>query len=367
MKVTVTGTRGIPNIMGGVETHCEELCPRLASMGVDVTVVRRASYANDSLSEWKGVKIKDIPSPKKKAFEAIVHTFRAINYAASIKSDIVHINAVGPALLTPYAKMRGLKVVFTHHGPDYDREKWGRAAKMMLRLGERMGVKYADDIIVISDVIRNIIKDKYGRTDRVHLIYNGVPAPDVCDYPEYFNELGIEPGKYVLGMCRFVPEKRLHDLVESCKGIEGYKLVLAGDADFEDEYSRKLKADAIASGAVLTGFIRGRKLHSLLSHAACYVLPSSHEGLPIALLEAMSYGRKVLVSDIPANLEVGLPKYNYFHCGDVSDLRKRLIAQLETIEVPQYDMTKYNWDTIATQVKKVYEKGINHRNYRSGR
>lgn len=355
MKVVVTGTRGIPNVMGGVETHCEELCPRLAAAGVDVTVVRRSNYVSDGLAEWKGVKLKDIPAPRKKAFEAIVHTWRAINFAARQHADIVHINAVGPALLAPYAKMRGLKVVFTHHGPDYDREKWGRAAKTMLRLGERMGVKHADEVIVISDVIRNIIREKHGRTERVHLIYNGVPAPDVCDYPEYFSELEIEPGKYVLGMCRFVPEKRLQDLVEACKGLQGYKLVLAGDTDFEDDYSRKLKADAKEAGAVLTGFIRGRKLHSLLSHAACYVLPSSHEGLPIALLEAMSYGCKVLVSNIPANLEIGLPEENYFRCGNVSQLRSRLDALLSAGTAPQYDMTKYDWDRIAGQVKQVYE------------
>ena len=357
MKVVVTGTRGIPNIMGGVETHCEELCPRLAAMGIDVTVVRRKSYANDSLTEWKGVKIKDIPAPKKKAFEAIVHTLRAVDYAARHHADIIHINAIGPALAVPYAKLRGLKVVFTHHGPDYDREKWGRLAKFMLRLGERNGVRYADDVIVISDVIRNIVKEKYGRTERVHLIYNGVPEPEVCDYPEYFSELGIEPGKYVLGMCRFVPEKRLHDLVEAFKGIEGYKLVLAGDTDFEDDYSRGLKADATGAGAVLTGFVRGRKLHSLLSHAACYVLPSSHEGLPIALLEAMSYGRKVLVSDIPANLEVGLGPDCYFHCGDVADLNSKLKARLADSSTPVYDMSKYNWDVIAGQFKEVLSNG----------
>ena len=354
MKVVVTGTRGIPNVMGGVETHCEELCPRLARLGADVTVVRRQSYVSDGLTEWNGVHLKDIASPKKKAFEAIVHTFRAINYAASVHADIVHINAVGPAILVPYAKLRGLKVVFTHHGPDYDREKWGRAAKMMLRFGERMGCKYADQVIVISDVIRNIVKSKYGRTEGVHLIYNGVPAPDLCDYPEYFSELGIEKGKYVLGMCRFVPEKRLHDLVQAFKGIDGYKLVLAGDTDFEDDYSRKLKEDARAAGAVLTGFIRGRKLHSLLSHAALYVLPSSHEGLPIALLEAMSYSRKVLVSDIPANLEVGLPGDNYFRCSDVDDLRKGLLRQLSSETAPEYDMSKYDWDRIARQVIEVY-------------
>ena len=355
MKVVITGTRGIPNVMGGVETCCEELSPRLAARGVDLTVVRRSNYVHDGLASWEGVKLKDIPAPKKKAFEAAVHTFRAVNFAAREHADIVHINAVGPALLVPYAKLRGLRVVFTHHGPDYEREKWGWAAKKMLRLGERMGVRYADAVTVISEVIRSIVKDRYGRTQRVYLIHNGVPEPDICEAPEYFAELGVEPGKYVLGMCRFVPEKRLHDLVAACEGLAGYKLVLAGDTDFEDTYSRKLKADALASGVVLTGFIRGRKLHSLLSHAACFVLPSSHEGLPIALLEAMSYRRKVLVSDIPANLEVGLSPANYFPCGDVAQLRSRLEALLADSSPVSYDMSAYNWDHIAGRYLQVYE------------
>ena len=247
MKIVVTGTRGIPNIMGGVETHCEELFPRIAKRGFDVTVIRRTNYVKDDLKEWKGVNLVNIDSPKKKSFEAIIHTFRAINEAKRLKADILHIHAIGPALLVPYAKMLGMKVVFTHHGPDYDRDKWGFAAKTMLKLGERMGCMFADEVIVISDVIRNLIKRKYNRTNHVHLIYNGVSQPEICDYPEYFNELGIEKGKYILGMCRFVPEKNLHHLVEAFTKIksrneaEDIKLVLAGDTDFEDDYSRNLK------------------------------------------------------------------------------------------------------------------------------
>ena len=138
MKIVVTGTRGIPHIMGGVETHCEELFPRIAEKGHDTTVIRRSSYVQDDLKEWKGVKLVNVQSPEKKSFEAIVHTFRAINQAMKLGADVLHIHAIGPALLTPYAKLRGMKVVFTHHGPDYDRDKWGFAAKTMLKLGERM-------------------------------------------------------------------------------------------------------------------------------------------------------------------------------------------------------------------------------------
>lgn len=368
MRIVVTGTRGIPNIMGGVETHCEELFPRIAERGFDVTVIRRSGYAHDGLKEWRGVKLVDVESPKKKSFEAIIHTFRAINRAKRLGADILHIHAIGPALLVSYAKILGMKVVFTHHGPDYDRDKWGFAAKTMLKLGERMGCMFADEVIVISDVIRNLIKRKYGRTQHVHLIYNGVSQPERCDYPEYFQELGIEKGNYILGMCRFVPEKNLHHLVEAFdrmkneelrmkNGASDIKLVLAGDTDFEDDYSRNLKEMARKNGVVLTGFIKGRKLHSLLTNCRCYCLPSSHEGLPIALLEAMSYGVKVIVSDIPANKEVGLPDSDYFPVGNVDALAKKLTAVIsQPLQHFDYDMTKYDWDKIADQVVKVYLK-----------
>lgn len=361
MKIVVTGTRGIPNIMGGVETHCEELFPRIAKRGFDVTVIRRTDYVKDDLKEWKGVKLVNIDSPKKKSFEAIIHTFRAINEAKRLKADILHIHAIGPALLVPYAKMLGMKVVFTHHGPDYDRDKWGFAAKTMLKLGERMGCMFADEVIVISDVIRNLIKRKYNRTSHVHLIYNGVSQPEICDYPEYFNELGIEKGKYILGMCRFVPEKNLHHLVEaftkvkSRNEVEDIKLVLAGDTDFEDDYSRRLREMARKNGVVLTGFIKGKKLHSLLTNCLCYCLPSSHEGLPIALLEAMSYGVKVIVSDIPANKEVGLPESDYFPVGNVDALTEKLKTVVnQPLQHIDYDMKKYDWEKIADQVRDVY-------------
>lgn len=212
MKIVVTGTRGIPNIMGGVETHCEELFPRIARKGFEVTVIRRKSYVRDTLSSYKGITLSDIETPRKKSLEAIVHTFRAIVRAKRLKADIVHLHAVGPALLTPLARLLGMKVVFTHHGPDYDRDKWGMAAKTALRLGEAAGTLFANEVIVISHVIDDMLIRKYGRKD-CHVIYNGVPSPDITDYPEYFGELGIEQGKYIFAMCRFVPEKNLHHLI----------------------------------------------------------------------------------------------------------------------------------------------------------
>ena len=360
--IVVTGTRGIPNVMGGVETHCEELYPRVVKNGYDVDVIRRKSYVNDGLKEWNGVGLIDVYSPKIKAFEAIIHTFLAIIKAKIIGADIIHIHAIGPALLVPFARLLGMRVVFTSHGPDYDRKKWGKVAKKILQLGEKYGAIYADEVIVISKVIDDIIKNRYHRND-CHIIPNGVPAPVFIHDTEYLQELGIESRKYILAMCRFVPEKNLHHLVEAHIKLKeqgkanDIKLVIAGDADFEDDYSKNLKKMAKDNGVIMTGFVKGEKLQTLLTNARCYVLPSSHEGLPIGLLEAMSYQLPVIVSDIPAHIELNLDQKCYFHLGNIEELVSSLQNNIEIAFSPvKYDMQKYDWEYISNEVCKVYQK-----------
>lgn len=358
MKVVVTGTRGIPHILGGVETHCEELFPRMADKDIDITIVRRTSYAKDNLSNYKGVHLVNISTPKKKAFEAIVHTVKAVFWAKKNKADILHIHAIGPALATPLARLLGMKVVFTHHGFDYDREKWGTMAKIMLRTGEKWGSKYANEVIVISNVINKHIKSKYKRTD-AHLIYNGVPVPKRTEKTDYIESLGLQPKQYIFAMGRFVPEKNFHQLIEAFSLLDNtgnYRLVIAGDVDIEDAYSLNLKAKARENQVVLPGFIKGEKLQALLSHAHTFVLPSSHEGLPISLLEAMSYKLPVVVSDIDANKEIDLPADNYFKVGDIDALTEKLQSAIDLPpESPDYSMEQYNWDSIAKQTLEVYK------------
>lgn len=365
LKIVVTGTRGIPHILGGIETHCEELYPRIVSSRFDITIVRRKKYVRDQLTSYKGVKLYDAPNFNKKSLEAIVHTLRAIHAAKwKIRANVVHIHAVGPAILTPYARLLGLRVVFTHHGPDYDRDKWGKFAKWALRFGERMGCWFADEVIVISSVINDLIRKKHKRNN-AHLIHNGVAPPVIVEQTDYLTELGIEPHKYVFAMGRFVPEKNFQALIEAFSTLNptGYRLVLAGDADIEDAYSRRLKETADANRVVRTGFIKGEKLQTLLSYAALFVLPSSHEGLPISLLEAMSYNLPVLASDIPANKEVGLPPSSYFHYDEnkISNLTEALKNSLAENKASKtmhnrYDLSPYDWDRIAEQTANVYLK-----------
>ena len=152
MKIVVIGTRGIPNILGGVETHCEELFPRIAAKGHDVTVIRRTPYVeeNNRIAEFKGVKLVDVYAPRKKSIEAIIHTFLAVVKARRLNPDVLHVHAIGPAIMVPFARLLGMKVVMTNHGPDYDRQKWGRLAKTVLKAGESFGTRFSNRVIVIS-------------------------------------------------------------------------------------------------------------------------------------------------------------------------------------------------------------------------
>lgn len=358
MRIAVAGTRGFPGIAGGVETHCEELYPRIAAMGHEVVVMRRTPYVTDKnrMKEYKGVRLVDIYAPRSKRFEAIVHTFLSVLAAKRMRADLLHVHAVGPALLVPFARLLGLKVVMTDHGPDYNRAKWGRAARLMLRLGERLGVRYSHRVIAISELIAELIRDNYGWQE-VEVIFNGVSSPRKVGTTLFLDKAGVSPGRYILAVGRFVEEKGFHDLVEAYRNLGdcGVKLVIAGDCDHEDEYSARLKKTATDAGAVLTGYIKGRELAEVMSGAALFVLPSYHEGLPIVLLEAMSYGLDVAVSDIAANRLSELSPDDFFAVGDVGDMTRVIGRKLHDRAVRSYDMSRYDWDVIARRTENVYK------------
>ncbi len=363
MKIVVTGTRGFPNVQGGVETHCQHLYPRLAEMGLDVTACTRSQYLTRPFkTDWKGVKFINIRCPKNKSFEAIIHTALAIFKTRSIHPDIIHIHAIGPSLLVPLAKLMGLKVVVTHHGPDYNRAKWGFMAKAILKLGERLGCKYADQVIAISSEIKEHIKKEFNKD--AHLIPNGVDIPQLSHNTDYIESLGLTPNKYFLAVGRFVPEKGFDDLITAFSSFDtDWKLVIAGDADHQAPYSEQLKLNVKGNeNIVLTGFIQGDALNEVYSHAGLFVMPSYHEGLPIALLEALSYGLPVLVSDILPNKEVQLDEDKYFPVGNIDALAEKMHLWQNTgafsieEQTEQIEMVKqkYNWDKIAQQTLEVY-------------
>ncbi|MCF7353052.1 glycosyltransferase family 4 protein [Vibrio sp. CK2-1] len=359
-SILVLGTRGIPNLLGGVESHCQSLYPLLVEKyGLDITVTARKPYVSYSESSYHGVKLKALPALTNKSLEAPVHSLLAALYAIKSKADIVHVHAIGPGLVTPLLRLFGKKVVFTHHSQNYDHQKWGKLAKFILRLGEKFAMKFASEVIVISDFMQDLMSEKYGR-DNCHLIFNGVNPPQLPDQDkvaEYLSKHGLQAREYVVAVGRFSQEKGLDVLLEAYKrsGINK-KLVLVGDNDHPTDYSESLKEAARnTEGVVLTGFLSGDELQSIFSQADTFVLPSFSEGLPIALLEAMSFSLPAIVSDIPANKAVHLPDSYYFPCGDSQRLAEMLIDQVDQAPV-SYDeyLKRYDWDLIAQQTYDVY-------------
>lgn len=361
MKIVVTGTRGIPDIQGGVETHCEMLYPRLVALGADVTVVRRSCYVttDNQNTIYKGVKLKGIYAPRQKSLEAIFHTFLAICYARVVGANVVHIHGIGPALFSPFARLLGLKVVVTHHGADYERNKWGKLAKWILRLGERAAVLSANQIIVISEKIKEDLCRKYNKTSNVHLIHNGVEQPTLIEDDFYIKRLGVEKQKYIFTLGRFVEEKGFHILIEAYAKLTckfDFKLVIAGDADHESAYSLELKKMAYKNNVILPGFVKGELLTELFTHARLFVLPSFHEGMPISLLEAMSYRLDILASDIPANVALVQDRAALYNPYYSEELLQQLEIQLsKPYALKDYDLNKFDWNLIASETMKVFK------------
>lgn len=363
MKVAVLGTRGIPDIMGGIETHCQELYPRLAEKGVSVTVFARKGYTKqNSPYYYRGVHVVPVLTPEIAGLEAFVHTFRCFCKVCKLKPDVVHLHAIGPSAIAPLFRLAGLKVVYTHHGQDYNRAKWGKFAKFILRLSERLGTKFSNRVIVISEYLKNWLKTKYN-CDKSVLIHNGVneaaPLPEQ-DSLKWLEKYDLAGTRYIFALGRFVKEKGFHDLLAAYKkaGLQNVPLVIAGTADHESEYSNELRKMAAEAGAVLPGFIHGEELQALFENASLFVIPSYHEGLPIALLEALSYNLNVIASDIPANTEVPLPKECFFPTGNVDALTQKLqlfMASPVQRNYRQVVREHYNWDKIAEQTLEVYK------------
>ncbi len=364
LKIAVTGTRGFPGIQGGIENHCENLYPNLVNKGCDITVFTRKPYTGSERSNYMGIKLLPLSCPKNKFLESIVHTFKSVLKARELNPIILHIHAIGPSLFAPFARALGMKVVVTSHGPDYKRKKWTLPAKLFLKFCEWMGMKYANEIIAIADNIADDIKHKYGRNSTI--IPNGVIIPSLVETDRILKKYKLQKKIYILTVGRFVPEKGFDDLIDAINRLhlKNWKLVIAGDADHEDDYSRSIKLKAQRNkNIVLTGFVTGQSLHELYSNAGLFVLPSYHEGLPIVLLEAMSYGLSCVASDIPANRNVELEESRYFKTGNVKSLASKLdmymnSAWSEGEKQRQIDMIaeRYNWKIIAEHTLDVYKK-----------
>ena len=363
LKVCVIGLRGIPGIMGGVEAHCEQLFPRLKKLRpeYDISVVGRRPYVTDKQFDFDGVTVVPLPAMRSKYFEAISNTTLGVLYARFVLgAKLLHIHNIGPALLGPLARLLGMKLIVTYHSKNFEHAKWNRIAKAVLRLGEWCTVAAAHRVIVISRSVTEDLRWRYPRSSsKFAFIPNGATdfpaaASDSTDR-SLLAQFGLTSGRYVMAVGRLVPEKSFHTLVEAHRAAApDFKLVIVGRADHEDDYSRSLLRDA-SDRVCFTGFQGRRELAALYRNASLFVLPSTHEGLPIAALEAASLDVPILLSDIQPNLDIDLPAHCYFPVGDVEALRQKLLQPHETYRIDRESIARrFDWSLVARQTDDLY-------------
>ena len=373
LKIAMIGHKRIPSREGGVEVVVEELAARLVEKGYRVDAYNRSGYhvsgkeyGNSKKKYYKGIRVIVIPTFKNGKLNAIVYSFLASLRALFGGYDVIHYHAEGPCATLFIPKIFGIRVVATIHGLDWQRAKWGNFASLVLRFGEKMAARHADEVIVLSRNVQKYFEDTYGRKTRY--VPNGIARPQIQGVREIADKFGLEKDGYILFLARLVPEKGLHYLIEAFMQLEtDKKLVIAGGSSHSFEYMKHIKKIAEKDRRIImTDFVQGRVLEELYSNAYLFVLPSDVEGMAISLLEAMSYGNCCLVSDIKENLEVVEDKAVSFRRGDVKDLRdklRELLANPDKVaaykaQSSDFICNKYNWDSMVEQTEALYRSAI---------
>lgn len=378
LRIAMIGHKRIPSREGGVEIVVEELSVRMAQKGHRVEAYNRYGhhvsgkkyddeYGWKGRKYYKGVRVRIIPTFQSSSLNAIVYSFLATLRALFTKYDVLHYHAEGPCAMLWIPKMFGKRVVVTIHGLDWQRAKWGNFASRVIKFGEKMAARHADEVIVLSRNVQQYFKEKYGR--EVTYIPNGINRPERRKADLIREKYGLERDGYFLFLARIVPEKGLHYLIEAYQKLDtDKKLVIAGGNSQAVEYMEQIHEMAAKDDRILmTDFVQGQTLEELYSNAYAFVLPSDVEGMALSLLEAMSYGNCCLVSDICENTEVVEDQALHFRKGDVKDLQEKLQYLLEhpdTVErlrsgSADFICGKYNWDEVVDETLRLYRKREN--------
>jgi len=370
MRIAMIGHKRIPSREGGIEIVVEELSTRMADRGHQVTVYNRAGHHVAGLDHdetmqkcqnYKGVKIVSIPTFEKKSLNAIVYSVLATIKALGGNYDVLHYHAEGPCSMIWLPRLFGIRVVATIHGLDWQRAKWGGFATRFLLFGEKTAAKYANEIIVLSKNVQDYFLETYHR--KTIYIPNGIQIPTSRDANIIKQKYDLNGNDYILFLARIVPEKGLHYLIEAYQqsGLRE-KLVIAGGSSHTETYLEEIKVKCSQDDhIIMTGFVQGQELEELYSNCRLYVLPSDVEGMPLSLLEALSYGKNCLVSDIRENLEVIGEYGTSFRKGDVEDLKHKLIelcAKNVTVEtedrIREATRQRFDWEQVTSETLELY-------------
>ncbi len=364
MRIAMIGQKGIPATYGGIERHVEEIATRLVKRGHEVTVFSRIYYSRYP-GPYQGVRNLRLPSIRTKHLDAISHCAFSTIYSMLDRHDVVHFHALGPSVFSSLPRLARSRTVVTVHGLDWQRGKWGRFATWFLRYCEKPAVHFPDKTIVVSRTLQDYFRERH-HAETV-MIPNGT-NPGTMRPPNRIKRWGLDKRRYVLWVGRLVPEKGCHYLIEAFRKTKtDAHLVMAGGSSFSDSYVESLERLRGDDERIqMIGYVYGDVLEELWSNAYLVVQPSILEGLSISLIEALSYGRCVLASDIPENLEVVEDSAVTFKSRDIQDLRSKLQLCLDHPEMVEATASrcrelaesKYSWPRLVEATEQVYKDAL---------
>jgi len=369
MRIAMIGQKGIPTRFGGIERHVEALATRLGARGHAVTVYTRSWYAVSNPNFAPGVRTVATFTLQTKHLDAIIHTFTSTLHAMRWGADIIHYHGVGPSLLSwiPRIFAPRIRVVSTFHCVDRNHQKWGWFARLSLGLGERAACGFPHKTIAVSKTLQAYCMHRFG-TD-VRYVPNGVDTAPRRIGTDKLAQFGLIKDGYIVMVARLVRHKGAHHLVDAYRDLKlrnlhrGKKLVIVGGSAFTDGYVDLLHHMAGGdSDIVFTGYLKGQLLEQVFNGAYAVVHPSESEGLPIAVLEAMRYGKTVLASDIPENMEVVREHGMSFRNRSIADLARKLSLLLEHpaaakvmgSRAKKFVLAHYAWDDVAAETERLY-------------
>ncbi len=314
MRIAILGTRGVPASYGGFETFAEQLSTRLAARGHEVTVYCRSHYVSPRQLEYRGVRLKVLPTIRHKYFDTVVHGLISALHAAGVgRYDVALICNAANAPFTPLLRLAGTPVAINVDGLEHKRRKWNGLARSYYLLAERLATVLPNETVTDALVIQDYYRARYRRPTT--MIAYGAEVERKADRAG-IRQWGVEPNRYVLYVSRLEPENNARLVIEAFRRVRtSHKLVIVGDAPYAQEYIRQLRASAACDSRIIfTSFVFGDAYRALQQNAYCYVHATEVGGTHPALLEAMGYGNCVLTLATPENIEVvgeaGIPYCN---------------------------------------------------------